>query len=173
MPNGRWKCLAKRGCPRCPSLSYSDTSELTADLAQTGARPATIQRKPFQLFPATSHCWLVLPRDLVLPVSRPANQRPVAPRLLLLTLHFCRPPPPAPRAAAKRRVVSRRFRFAHVSVSHPLVARPLLPAAQYSTASAPKLGSLSGSSLLAFVFFSFTLYAEYRSIVAISIQSTL
>lgn len=92
----------------------------------------------------------MLPRHLVLPVSRPANQRPVAPRLLLLTLHFCRPPPPAPRAAAKRRVVSRRFWF------RPRLAptrRPPTSACSTIQHQHPKPGSLSGSSLLAFVFF--------------------
>lgn len=91
----------------------------------------------------------MLPRDLR--VSRPANQRPVAPRLLLLTLHFCRPPPPAPRAAAKRRVVSRRFRFAHVS--HPLVARPLLPAVQYSISTQARQPFWKLSLSLCFLFF--------------------
>lgn len=138
---------------------------------RTGRGATSHKPKPFHFFqpPATGQ-WLVLPRDLVLPAARWANQRPVAPRLLLLTLDFSRPPTPGP---ASSRQTSRCE--SSVSLTSRIHSSPARFCLQYNTASAPKLGSLCGSSLLAFVFFS--LHSLHSSVSisppSISIQSTL
>lgn len=145
----------------CPSLKVLGAAELECLLAaQAGARPATSQ-SPF-IFSATSH------RPMACAPARPRPARgalgqsaPRCPAVATVDIGFFKAATPG---SASSRQTSRCE--SSVSLTSRIHSSPAHFCLQYNTASAPKLGSLCGSSLLAFVFFLFTLYAaQYRSVL--------
>jgi len=181
MPKERGRCLAKLAYPALASLCSAGALVPLAKSAgscralvparRTGRGATSHKPKPFDFFSATSH------RPMACAPARPRPARgalgqsaPRCPAVATVDIGFFKAATPG---SASSRQTSRCE--SSVSLTSRIHSSPARFCLQYNTASAPKLGSLCGSSLLAFVFLSLRSLHSSVSISppSISIQSTL